>query len=101
MKPVQAIEATASRRRVGPRRLRLGGPRAAPYVFIAPFFLLYGVFWLYPVLYSIWLSFHRWTAQVTIPVGFDNYAHMSQDSAVTTAFANAAWYLVANNVFQL
>jgi ABC-type sugar transport system permease subunit len=101
MKPVQVIDATAARGRAGQRRLRLGGPRAAPYVFIAPFFLLYGAFWFYPVLYSIWLSFHRWSAQATTPVGFDNYARLPQDAAVTTAFGNAVWYLVANNVFQL
>ena len=77
------------------------GPRRAPYIFIAPFFLLYGAFWLYPVLYSFWLSFHHWTARATVPVGVNNYARIGQDPEVQTSFANAIWYLVVNNALQL
>jgi lactose/L-arabinose transport system permease protein len=83
------------------RRWRLGGPRRAPYAFIAPFFILYGIFWVYPVLYSFWLSFHRWTAQASIPVGWSNYTRLGQDQEVQTAFLNDIWYLVVNNIFQL
>lgn len=89
----------ADRLRLG--RWRLGGPRTAPYLFIAPFFVLYGAFWVYPVLYSFWLSFHRWTAAAAVPVGFNNYARIGQDPEVQTAFVNDIWYLVVNNAFQL
>ena len=34
----------------------------APYLFIAPFFLLFVVFGLYPIVYSFWLSFLNATA---------------------------------------
>jgi multiple sugar transport system permease protein len=32
----------------------------APYVFISPFFILFVVFGLYPMLFSLWVSFFRW-----------------------------------------
>ncbi len=44
-----------------PRSPRTWLPRRwAPYVFISPFFLLFAVFGLYPLLFSAWVSFFRW-----------------------------------------
>jgi multiple sugar transport system permease protein len=34
--------------------------RWAPYVFISPFFILFAVFGLYPLLFSAWVSFFQW-----------------------------------------
>ena len=34
--------------------------RAAPYLFISPFFLLFAVFGLFPILFSLYLSFQDW-----------------------------------------
>jgi len=101
MKPAGVLETVGAQQRRGLRRPRLRAVRTAPYLFIAPFFLLYGGFWVYPVVYSFWLSFHHWTAAAVVGVGLDNYSRLPQDSAVTTAFGNALWYLVANNAFQL
>ncbi|MBN6206711.1 sugar ABC transporter permease, partial [Ralstonia pickettii] len=36
--------------------------RLVPYLFITPFFLLFSVFMLYPIIYSLVLSFSNWTA---------------------------------------
>ncbi|GIQ64992.1 hypothetical protein PACILC2_35600 [Paenibacillus cisolokensis] len=33
---------------------------AAPYAMISPFYLLFLVFGLFPILFSIYLSFHAW-----------------------------------------
>jgi ABC-type sugar transport system permease subunit len=88
-----------SRARLSGRRFR--GPRATPYLFVAPFFILWSAFWVYPVAYSLWLSFHRWTAHATIPIGFDNYNRLLQDPEIQQAFSNDAWYLVVNNLFQI
>jgi ABC-type sugar transport system permease subunit len=84
-----------------PHRSQSGRPRLTPYMFLAPFFALWGAFWVYPVLYSLWLSFHRWTARATVPVGFDNYNRLLLDPNVQQAFANDAWYLIVNNLFQI
>jgi multiple sugar transport system permease protein len=43
----------------GKPRLRLSR-RWAPYVFISPFFILFAIFGLYPLLFSAWVSFFRW-----------------------------------------
>ncbi|HEY7418148.1 MAG TPA: sugar ABC transporter permease [Ktedonobacteraceae bacterium] len=77
------------------------GPRVAPYLFIAPFFLLFAAFWVFPVLWSIVLSFQHWTASATSWVGLANYRFVLGLSAVQQAFANLIWYVVVNNVFQL
>ena len=37
------------------------GKRIAPYVFISPFLILFAVFGLFPILYSITISFFKWT----------------------------------------
>ena len=42
------------------RRRRGLSRRWAPYLFISPFFLLFAVFGLYPLLFSAWVSFFRW-----------------------------------------
>ena len=40
-------------------RLRLS-PRWAPYVLLAPFLVLFVVFGLYPLLFSLYLAFQSW-----------------------------------------
>ncbi len=104
MRSLEGAGRSGSGRAVG--RLSMGrrylrGPRVAPYAFIAPFFLLYAAFWVYPVLYSFWLSFHRWTAVAAVSVGAGNYTRVGQDPQVQAAFGNDIWYLIVNNVFQL
>ncbi len=34
--------------------------KAAPYVFISPFYILFAIFGLFPILFSLYLSFHGW-----------------------------------------
>ena len=40
-------------------RLRLA-PQWAPYVFISPFLILFAVFGVFPLLFSLWLAFQSW-----------------------------------------
>ena len=45
-----------------------------PYIFIAPFFIIYLAFSLYPVLYSFFVSLHRWDGiGEKAFIGFQNY----------------------------
>ena len=57
--------------------------RWAPYVFISPFFILFAVFGLFPLLFSIYLSFHRWDPAEGLAamrfVAFENYLYVLQD----------------------
>ena len=60
-----------------------------PYLFIAPFYLLYGGFMLYPVVYSFWLSFQDWRGQRgTVFVGLDNYGRLMADDLFWTSLLN-------------
>jgi ABC-type sugar transport system permease subunit len=91
-------------RREAPRtswRQTLLGPKVAPYLFIAPFFLMFLIFWLFPVLWSVALSFQRWNVQQTTWVGWQNYQFVTGLPAVQQAFKNILWYAIFNNVFQL
>jgi cellobiose transport system permease protein len=50
------------------------------YFFIAPFFLLFGVFGAFPPIYSLYLSFHEWDILSPMkPVGFANYVRVFGD----------------------
>lgn len=98
------------RRKIGPvgaRDRALQGARLrpgsgwAPYLFVAPFFILFAAFWVYPVVYSLWLSFQHWSATSSVFLGLANYQRMLTDPAVQAAFGNAIWYLVVNNCFQI
>ena len=57
--------------------------KLAPYAFIAPFFVLFGVFGLFPLLFSIWLSLHQWDAASGLAamhwVGLENYRYAITD----------------------
>ncbi len=40
--------------------------KASPYLYVAPFFLLFAVFGVYPIGYTLWISLHDW------PLGSDS-----------------------------
>ena len=49
----------------------------APYIFISPFFILFAVFGLFPLIFSAYLSFHEWNPVQGLSamkfVGLENY----------------------------
>jgi len=52
----------------------------APYIFIAPFFILFSIFMLYPILFSFRISLTKWDGMGTMKwVGFDNYIKLLSD----------------------
>ena len=68
-----------------PRRPRL---RLAPYLFLAPFLAAFAVFWVWPIGYSLFLSFVNTR---TRPWRFDpgfNWGRLVNDSAFWDAFGN-------------
>ncbi|PRY02567.1 carbohydrate ABC transporter permease [Allonocardiopsis opalescens] len=67
----------------------------APYLFISPFFVLYALFMLVPILVGIALSFTEWTGLGTpVWVGFRNYTELFRDPSFWTALGNTAIYTV-------
>ncbi len=59
------------------------------YVFVAPFFILYAIFGLYPMLLSIYLSLSEWNGVGAIKfVGLANYARVLQDKVFWQSVTN-------------
>jgi len=94
--PARAIARAAARR----RRLR----KLAPYAFISPFFILFAVFGLFPLLFSIWLSLHQWDAASGLAamhwVGLENYKYAITDPWFSKSLLNTLWFAVVSGVPQ-
>ena len=86
-----------------PAALRLS-PGWAPYVFISPFIVLFGIFGLFPLLFSLYLAFQSWEPTSGIGamafVGLDNYAFALQDEWFWKSLKNTAWMALASGVPQ-
>ncbi|WP_370616777.1 carbohydrate ABC transporter permease [Mumia sp. Pv 4-285] len=70
----------------------------APYLFIAPFFLLFGIFGLFPLGYTLWVSLHDWTLLGGNEgwVGFGNYTELFNDGYFWNSLLNTfAIFLIA------
>jgi multiple sugar transport system permease protein len=71
--------------------------RLAPYVFIAPFYILFVAFFLGPILFGLYTSFTEYTG-IGAPrfTGLRNYTFMIfVDKSFQRAFVNTAYYVVA------
>lgn len=82
------------------RRRRSTRPRLAPYLFSAPAVILYVLFTLVPVGYTIWISFRAYRLQgsgiggrrVDVFAGFENYAAVLSDPEMAAGFVRLAIY---------
>ncbi|MFI5731109.1 carbohydrate ABC transporter permease [Kribbella sp. NPDC051587] len=74
----------------------------SPYVFIAPFFLLFTAFGLFPLIYTAWVSLRSWdlTGDAGF-VGLDNYSRLLGDPDFWNALVNTLGLLVLATVPQL
>lgn len=61
-----------------------------PFIFIAPFFLIYGIFNLFPILFSFYISLTRWKGFGPMEfVGLDNYLALLGDAAFYRSVVNS------------
>jgi len=61
----------------------------APYLFISPFYILFAVFMVYPVINSLYLSFHQWNGSTErIYVGWENYINLIHDGVFIQSLIN-------------
>lgn len=77
-------------------RLRkwLGGSYA-PYLYIAPFFILFAAFGLFPLLYALYLSFTRWHgAGEPLWIGLNNYTFLLKDEFFWQSIGNSLYMWV-------
>ncbi|MFC0008141.1 carbohydrate ABC transporter permease [Micromonospora siamensis] len=84
-------------------RLSRFDTKYSPYLYIAPFFLLFGVFGLYPLIYTFWVSLHDWDLLGTNPafIGLDNYTALMGDPDFWHAVVNTLGIFVISTVPQL
>ncbi|MFE1228650.1 carbohydrate ABC transporter permease [Streptomyces sp. NPDC059442] len=76
----------------------------SPYAFVAPFFLFFAAFGLFPLLYTGWASLHR--VELTAPtemewVGLRNYSRLVRDEFFWNALKNTVLLGVMSTVPQL
>ncbi|MGK5549760.1 carbohydrate ABC transporter permease [Streptomyces sp. URMC 127] len=104
--PLPGPPRTSGRAAPGPwrRRLYRWDVRYSPYAFIAPFFLFFGAFGLFPLVYTGWASLHR--VELASPdhmewVGLHNYLRLLDDAFFWNALRNTLTIGVLSTVPQL
>ncbi|MEV6751949.1 sugar ABC transporter permease [Streptomyces sp. NPDC051214] len=78
--------------------------KASPYVFVAPFFLFFGAFGLFPLLYTGWASMHRLSLtnlDDSTWIGLENYTNLLQSEYFWNALGNTFTIGVISTVPQL
>ncbi|MFG2044673.1 carbohydrate ABC transporter permease [Dactylosporangium sp. NPDC048998] len=79
--------------------------KGMPYLYIAPFFLIFFVFGLFPILYTGWMATTRWNRDMpgsdNIFVGLDNFARLIHDDYFWNALRNTAAIGVLGTAPQL
>jgi len=91
-----------ARRTLRSRLHRLDG-RASPYLYVSPFFVLFGVFGLFPLGYTAWVALTDRTLLDPHPkyIGLDNFAALIHDSYFWNAVENTLGIWVISTVPQL
>jgi multiple sugar transport system permease protein len=72
------------------------------YLFASPFIIGFFVFTAFPMIYSIWLAFHKWDL-LTPPkfIGLDNFTRMFSDPTANLSLYNSAYYTILAVPIQL
>ncbi|MEH0971194.1 sugar ABC transporter permease [Micromonospora sp. CPCC 205546] len=74
----------------------------SPYLYIAPFFVVFGIFGLYPMLRTAWMSLHDWNLIGEHSfIGFDNYVALVKDEYFWNATLNTFGIFLLSTIPQL
>jgi cellobiose transport system permease protein len=92
---VPATIGVAAQPRVRSRIWRTIWKHRIEYLLISPFFIIFGIFHGYPLVWSLWLSFQRWQG-VGEPrwYGMGNYERLLNTDRIWTALGNSLIFLV-------
>jgi cellobiose transport system permease protein len=98
-----AMAAMPRRRLTLRRRLHRLDTRVSPYVYIAPFFVIFGIFGVFPLLYTAYISLtdRNLLDPVSHFIGLHNYAQLLHDSYFWNAVENTFGIWVISTVPQL
>lgn len=77
--------------------------KTSPYLYIAPFFIIFGIFGLYPLVRTAWVALHDWEVGDDTPtfVGLDNFTKILGDEYFWNAVLNTVGIFVLSTVPQL
>ncbi|MFD1048902.1 carbohydrate ABC transporter permease, partial [Kibdelosporangium lantanae] len=91
--PVTAPAETALHR--AGREGGVGEPRRVGYLYVLPALLVYGLFLLFPLLHSGWLSLFDWDGlSLGMFTGLSNYARLFGEEGAGAAFGHVAVLLI-------
>jgi cellobiose transport system permease protein len=90
-------------RRLLRARLRRVDAKASPYLYISPFFILFGVFGLFPLGYTAWVALTDRTllGSETHFIGLENFTNLIHDSYFWNAVENTLGIWLISTVPQL
>ena len=74
----------------------------SPYLYISPFFILFAVLGLFPLIYTFWVSMHEWNligGQGDF-IGFDNYTHVLKQEFFWRGMRNTFSIFLLSSVTQ-
>lgn len=64
-------------------------------IFILPFFILFTVFTVYPIVQGVWVSLNKWSLMGRMSfVGLDNYERLLGDSKFWAALKNTCFFVI-------
>jgi multiple sugar transport system permease protein len=67
----------------------------AAFLFLFPFFVLYSVFTIWPVIQGVYVSLHKWGLMGKIRfLGFDNYSRFLTDRYFWEALWHTTWFVI-------
>ncbi|MET1058290.1 MAG: sugar ABC transporter permease [Nocardioides sp.] len=77
--------------------------RVAGYAFVSPFFLVFAVFGLFPIVFTLWVSLHDWSLLGGKEgwAGMDNYSALLSDDNFWNALVNTLGIFLVATVPQL
>jgi arabinosaccharide transport system permease protein len=73
-------------------RLNLNSPKVAPYVFVLPFVLILAVFFIYPIISTVVMSFQSVNINDVRFVGLENYRELAANSTLPISVRNSVTY---------
>lgn len=84
-------------------RRRLARQQGAGLAFVSPYFLVFAVFGLFPLVYTAWVSMHEWTllAGKVEFIGLANYRELFGDSSFWRALVNTFGIFLLATIPQL
>ncbi|GAB3745858.1 sugar ABC transporter permease [Amycolatopsis oliviviridis] len=84
-------------------RLSRWDVKVSPYLYIAPFFVVFGIVGLFPLLYTAYVSLFSWEAGDDDPdfIGLDNFKELFADTQFWNALENTVSIFLLSSIPQL